>query len=230
MGELLDIMGAVVGAGGLALTYLGLRHQWKQARELGVRQVALQTRERETERQDATLHASMLRVAVGKQPSRLGLSVALWWLTVTNDSTQPFTGVALRYGDQALAPAELNGLLGPGACVTKALPVNGEEPDPARCFVEFTDVAGRPWRRFASGDLHRGHLGPLDGEVRWEAGEAHHVRAALVGGSEVSAGSGAIAATGGSLSGGLNARTVVAVVCGMAVTVVMVVAWFVTVR
>lgn len=228
MGELaLNIMEAVVGAGGLALTYLGLRHQWKQTRELGVREVALQARERDAERQDATLHASMLRMAVGKQPSRLGLSVALWWFTVTNDSTQPFTSVALRYGDQMLAPAALNGLLGPGASVTKVLPVNGEAPDPARCVVEFTDVAGRFWRRLASGDLHRGLLGRSDGEVRWETGESRHVRAALLGGAGTSAGGRVTPEAGGRLPGGVSARTV-AVVCVVVVTVV--VGWFVAVR
>jgi len=172
------IIGAVIGLGGLVLACVQHRHQRWQARELVTRETALRARELDAERRDATLHASMLRVAVGKQPSPLDLSVTLWELTATNDSTQPFTGAVLRYGDQALAPAALNGLLGPGASVTEALPVNSEEPDPVLCVVEFTDVAGRLWRRLATGDLHRGLSRDSDGEVLWETGEASYIHAA----------------------------------------------------
>ncbi|WP_043668296.1 hypothetical protein [Streptomyces xylophagus] len=172
------IIGAVISLGGLVLAYVQHRHQRWQARELAVRETALRARELDSERRDATLHASMLRVVVGKQPSPLDPSVTGWELTATNDSMQPFTGVVLCYGDQALAPAALNGLLSPGASVTEALPVNREEPDPVLCVVEFTDVAGRLWRRLATGDLHRGLSRDSDGEVIWETGEASYIHVA----------------------------------------------------
>ncbi len=114
MGELVfGIIGAVVGVVGLALTYAGLRHQRQQARELEERETQLRVREMEMEQREAALHASMLIVKVGRRPSTLDPSVALWRLTVTNASTQPFTGVSLAYAEQALSPPTLNGLLSP---------------------------------------------------------------------------------------------------------------------
>ncbi|MGV9243587.1 hypothetical protein [Streptomyces sp. NPDC003710] len=178
MAELVfGIIGAVVGLGGLVLTYVGHRHQRQQARELDVREAALRARERDSERREATLHASMLRVEVSQRASTLDAAVTLWRLTVTNASTQPFTGVSLLYGDQPLSPPGLNGLLNPGDSTGDTLPVGDGEPDPARCVAEYTDVAGRLWRRWATGDLHRGHRWS-DGEVIWETGEASYIHAA----------------------------------------------------
>jgi hypothetical protein len=172
------IIGAVVGLGGLVLTYVGHRHQRRQARELDAREAALRARERDSERREATLHASMLRVEVSQRASTLDAAVTLWRLTVTNASTQPFTGVSLLYGDQPLTTPALNGLLNPGDSTGDALPVGDGEPDPARCVVEFTDVAGRLWRRLATGDLHRGLSRGSDGEDTWETGEAAYIHAA----------------------------------------------------
>ncbi|GGJ63295.1 hypothetical protein [Streptomyces brasiliensis] len=176
MAELVfGVIGAVVGLGGLALTFVGNRQQRRQARELGARETHLQAREREAERREASVHASMLRVEVTRHASTLDPSVSLWRLTVTNGSTQPFTGVALRYDDRALGSPTLNGHLNPGASTADALPVAGE-PDPARCVVEFTDVAGRLWRRRATGDLRLGRRGP-DGQVTWDADEPYAIHA-----------------------------------------------------
>ncbi|MEU6317430.1 hypothetical protein [Streptomyces sp. NPDC047009] len=175
MAELVfGVIGAVVGLGGLALTFVGNRQQRRQARELGAREAHLRAQERETERRQASVHASMLRVEVTRHASTLDPSVSLWRLTVTNGSTQPFTGVALRYDDQALGSPTLNGHLNPGASKADTLPVADGEPDPARCVVEFTDVAGRLWRRRATGDLRLGRRGP-DGQLSWDAGEAYFI-------------------------------------------------------
>jgi hypothetical protein len=164
------VIGAVIGLGGLALTYTGHRHQRAQARELDARERRLREREQEAERREESLHASMLLVEIRKQPSSLDPAATLWRLTVTNGSAQPFTGVSLRYGDQSLSTPTLDGLLNPGASTAETLPVTDGAPEPGRCVVEFTDIAGRLWRRRVTGDLRRGRPG-VDGQVVWDSNE-----------------------------------------------------------
>lgn len=174
------IIGAVVGLGGLVLTYVGNRHQRQQARELDAREARLRSREREAERREAALHASMLLVKVSRHASSLDPSVALWRLKATNDSTQPFTGVVLHYGDQALTTLALNGHLNPGDSVEDALPLAEGEPDPSRCVVDFVDVTGQLWRRRATGDLRRGRRAP-DGQVAWDVDAPYALLASRIG-------------------------------------------------
>ncbi|MFJ6120240.1 hypothetical protein [Streptomyces sp. NPDC092129] len=169
------VIGATIGVVGLVLTFAGYRHQQRQTRELDARETQLRTREREAERREASTHASMLRVEVSKHSSALDPSVSLWRITVRNASSQPFVGVVLRYDDQALESPTLSGHLNPGASTTDTLPVAEGEPDPTRCVVEFTDVAGRLWRRRATGDLRLGHRGP-DGQIYWD-GEPYVIHA-----------------------------------------------------
>ncbi|MFE5480977.1 hypothetical protein [Streptomyces sp. NPDC056527] len=144
---MIAILGLVVS---VATAVVGYRHghdakRAQQMRDEREEQTRRQ-REEQTERTERIRQASWISSYVEAGGSRV---------TVYNGSSQPVIGVRVLAGDDVLRPGRV-GLLMPGGSSTFVVSseVGVRELDPAGLAVEFTDVAGRTWRRTAEGKLH----------------------------------------------------------------------------
>ncbi|MER8046712.1 hypothetical protein [Streptomyces sp. NPDC094032] len=113
-------------------------------------------REEQEERAERIRQASWISVSVEGDGRRV---------TVRNSSSQPVGDVRVLAEDEPLRPGGVR-LLVSGAVAAFAPGSDGVDLDPARLAVEFTDVAGRVWRRTAEGRLHE-RLSPEGAPPHW---------------------------------------------------------------
>lgn len=147
IGTVIAILGLVVSVTTAVVGYRHGRHaeraqQMRDERE----EQARRRREEQAERTERIQQASWISSYVEADGSRV---------TVYNGSSQPVSDVHVLVGDDVHRP-DGTGLLMPGGYSTFVLfsEGTGHELDLAGLAVEFTDVAGRAWRRTAAGKLH----------------------------------------------------------------------------
>jgi hypothetical protein len=103
-----------------------------------------------------------------QQASRISSSVEydrhIAFVSVTNGSSQPIRNVSVILGDTPVQPAEVR-RQSPGASRRFYLPTEFEG-DETCLLLEFTDVAGRIWRRTYSGMLME-RVSEPDAPVAW---------------------------------------------------------------
>ncbi|MGW2020335.1 hypothetical protein [Streptomyces sp. NPDC001927] len=159
IGTVIAILGLVVS---VATAVVGYRHGHRTERAQRMRdereERTRRRREEEAARTERIRQASWISNYVEADGDRV---------TVCNGSSQPVGDVRVLAGEVVLRPDRVR-LLMPGGCSTFALLLEGtgRELDPAGMAVEFTDVAGRAWRRTADGRL-RERISPEGDPPLW---------------------------------------------------------------
>ncbi len=159
MGTVIAILGLLVS---VATAVVGYRQGHRAERAQRLREEreeqARRRREEQAERADRIRQASWISSYVHADGRRV---------TVFNGSSQPISDLRVSTGDELLWPDGVR-LLAPGGFSEFVLfsAGAGHGLDPASLSVEFTDVAGRAWRRTAGGKLHE-RLSPQGAPPQW---------------------------------------------------------------
>ncbi|MEV4428231.1 hypothetical protein ACN9M0_04615 [Streptomyces sp. R-07] len=159
IGTLIALLGLVVS---VATAIVGYQHGHRAERAQQIRdereERSRRQREEEAERTARIRQASW--ISVHAEPGGHGV-------TVYNGSSQPVSDVRVLAGGDVLRPDRVR-LLAPGAYAA-FLPspdATGRDLDPPGTAVEFTDVAGRAWRRTVEGTLYE-RVSPDGAPPRW---------------------------------------------------------------
>lgn len=157
-----------VALGALAVSYLSHRGQVRAQAALRRREARVAAREREVERREGRVQASMIEVRTVAARSPLHEGWTTYRLVLVNPGDQPVTRLTASYRGQAVPGVA--GPLGPGDQrsfhLARVADGEGRVPEPHDLTVGFTDAAGTRWRREGSGALRRGDPRP-DGTWEW---------------------------------------------------------------
>ncbi|MFI8522423.1 hypothetical protein ACIGEZ_32165 [Streptomyces sp. NPDC085481] len=159
IGTVIAILGLLVS---VATAVVGYRHEQRAERAQQMRdereEKDRKRREEHADRTERIRQASWISVHVEAGGRRA---------RVYNGSSQPASDVRVLADDASLKPDGAR-LLMPGGFLTFVHDSEdpGSELDPAQMAVEFTDVAGRTWRRTAAGTL-RERISPYGARPQW---------------------------------------------------------------
>ncbi|MFI1657014.1 hypothetical protein ACH4ZU_19215 [Streptomyces sp. NPDC020472] len=159
IGTLIALLGLVVS---VATAVVGYRHGHRAERAQQIRdereEQSRRQREEEAERAARIRQASWISV----HPEAGGRGVAVY-----NGSSQPVSDLRVLVDGDVLRPDRVR-LLTPGeyARFVPSADATGRDLDPAAMAAEFTDVAGRTWRRTAEGTLYE-RVSPEGAPPRW---------------------------------------------------------------
>lgn len=184
-------VGVLVAAGSLTTSWLAHRLQVERAGALdsqeariAAREQRVESRERDADRREMLTQASMIAVGVDVRASQLHEDWRTTRLVIINASNQPVRGVETRVFD---IPLGVEDVIYAGrtwaTLLSQGSGLSAQDAD--MVTVDFTDAAGRRWRREGAGGLRQGTWSAAREQWEWGAREEPVVASAdplLVGG------------------------------------------------